>query len=107
MGSVSDVYDNAMAESCFATLECELNDRRGWMTKPKARMALFTCIEYNPRRRRSAVGQISPPNCEQPFADQAREQQRSTGSGIPTVGVRVAGVTPRVDIPYPMTAEVA
>jgi putative transposase len=62
MGSVGDAYDNAMAESFFATLECELIDRRSWPTKAEARMALFTWIEawYNPRRRHSALGYDSP-----------------------------------------------
>jgi putative transposase len=45
MGSVGDAYDNAMAESFFATLECELIDRRIWQTKTEARLALFTYIE--------------------------------------------------------------
>ena len=47
--SVGDAYDNAMAESFFATLECELIDRRSWQTKTEARLALFTYIEgwYN------------------------------------------------------------
>jgi len=62
MGSVGDAYDNAMAESFFASLECELIDRRSFQTKAEARMALFTYIEgwYNPRRRHSGLGRISP-----------------------------------------------
>jgi putative transposase len=62
MGSVGDAYDNAMAESFFATLECELIDRRSWPTKAEARLALFTWIEawYNPRRRHSALDYDSP-----------------------------------------------
>ena len=66
MGTVGDAYDNAMAESFFASLECELIDRRSWQTKTEARLALFTYIEgwYNPRRRHSALGQISPANFE-------------------------------------------
>lgn len=62
MGSIGDAYDNAMAESFFASLECELIDRRSFQTKAEARMALFTYIEgwYNPRRRHSALGRISP-----------------------------------------------
>ena len=58
MGTVGDAYDNAMAESFFATLECELIDRRSWQTKTGARLSLFTYIEgwYNPRRRHSALG---------------------------------------------------
>lgn len=38
MGTVGDAYDNAMAESFFATLECELIARRKWETKTKARL---------------------------------------------------------------------
>ena len=66
MGSVGDAYDNAMAESFFASLECELIDRRSFPTKAAARLALFTYIEgwYNPRRRHSALGRISPINFE-------------------------------------------
>ena len=62
MGSVGDAYDNAMAESFFATLECELIDRRKWETKTEARLALFTYIEgwYNPRRRHTSLGNLSP-----------------------------------------------
>ena len=45
MGSVGDAYDNAMAESFFATLECELIARRKWETKAQARLAIFTWIE--------------------------------------------------------------
>jgi putative transposase len=62
MGSVGDAYDNAMAESFFASLECELIDRRSFQTKAEARMAVFTYIEgwYNPHRRHSALGRISP-----------------------------------------------
>ena len=48
-GSVGDCYDNAMAESFFATLECELLQRRSFQTHAEARMAIFAFIEgwYN------------------------------------------------------------
>jgi putative transposase len=70
MGSVGDAYDNAMAESFFASLECELIDRRSFQSKAEARLALFTYIEgwYNPRRRHSALGRISPINFERRYA---------------------------------------
>lgn len=70
MGSVGDAYDNAMAESFFASLECELIDRRSFETKAQARLALFSYIEgwYNPRRRHSALGRISPANFERNHA---------------------------------------
>jgi putative transposase len=62
MGTVGDAYDNAMAESFFATLECELLARRRFATKAEARMAIFEFIEgwYNPTRRHSSLGRISP-----------------------------------------------
>ncbi len=65
-GSVGDAYDNAMAESFFATLECELIERNVFKTKTEARMALFSYIEgwYNPRRRHSGLGYLSPANFE-------------------------------------------
>lgn len=66
MGPVGDAYDNAMCESFFATLECELLDRRKFRTKAEARMAIFEFIEgwYNPGRRHSALGDRSPINYE-------------------------------------------
>jgi putative transposase len=61
-GSVGDAYDNAMCESFFATLECELLDRRRFMSQAEARMACFSFIEgwYNPVRLHSALGYQSP-----------------------------------------------
>jgi putative transposase len=66
MGSVGDCFDNAMAESFFATLECELIDRTSFRTHAEARMAIFEFIEgwYNPHRRHKALGQKSPINFE-------------------------------------------
>jgi putative transposase len=62
MGSVGDCYDNAMCESFFATLECELLDQRKLKTPAEARHAVFEFVEswYNPRRRHSALGYLSP-----------------------------------------------
>ena len=103
MGSVGDAYDNAMAESFFATLECELLDRRSFKTKTEARMALFTYIEgwYNPRRRHSALGYLSPANFEAKHQAEAASQGPSVEHGLTTVGVCVAGATPPVDNPAP------
>jgi putative transposase len=66
MGSIGDCYDNALCESFFATLECELLDRRRFRTQGEARMAVFKFIEgfYNPRRRHSSLGYLSPINYE-------------------------------------------
>ena len=67
MGSVGDAYDNAMCESFFATLECELLERRRFVSQAQARMAVFTFIEgfYNPVRLHSALGYRSPVRYEQ------------------------------------------
>jgi putative transposase len=69
MGSVGDAFDNAMAESFFATLEKELLDRRRFKTHAEARLAAFEWIEgwYNPHRRHSSLGRISPINFERRF----------------------------------------
>jgi hypothetical protein len=55
MGSVGDAYDNAIAESFFATLERELLSRRRFRSQAEAKMAGFEWIEgwYNPYRRHS------------------------------------------------------
>ena len=62
MGSVGDCFDNAMCESFFATLECELIDRFTFHTHDEARTAIIDFIEgfYNTRRRHSALGYASP-----------------------------------------------
>jgi putative transposase len=62
MGSVGDCYDNAMCESFFATLECELLDRVTLHTPAEARTAVFDFIEgwYNPTRRHSSLDYVSP-----------------------------------------------
>jgi putative transposase len=67
MGSVGDTYDNALCESFFATLECELPDRMTFKTQAEARIAVFEFIEgwYNPHRRHSGIGYESPMRFEQ------------------------------------------
>ena len=62
MGSVGDCYDNAMCESFFATLECELLDRHRFANQTEARRGVFDFIEgwYNRHRRHSGVGGVSP-----------------------------------------------
>lgn len=66
MGSVGDAYDNAMAESFFATLERELLSRRRFHNQAEAKMAVFEWLEgwYNPHRRHSSIGYRSPVNYE-------------------------------------------
>lgn len=101
MGSVGDAYDNAMAESFFASLECELIDRRVWKTKAQARREVFTWIEawYNPRRRHSALGQTSPAQFEQRNAHQFNEATDRVKHGLTTAGTCVTGAAPPVDNP--------
>src|SRR5258708_1939715 len=72
MGAVGDCYDNAMAESFFATLECELLARQSFRTQIAARSALFEYIEafYNRQRRHSALGYLSPDAYERRWATQ-------------------------------------
>jgi putative transposase len=69
MGSTGDAYDNAMAESFFASLETELIDRSSWRTRADAKLAVFDYIEafYNPIRRHSSLGQISPTEFERRY----------------------------------------
>jgi putative transposase len=93
MGSVGDAYDNAMAESFFASLECELIDRRSFKSKTEARLALFAWIEgwYNPRRRHSSLGYLSPIA----FERRGGAQTPRSGPGLPTAplasGLKGAG----------------
>src|ERR1700742_4040402 len=67
MGSVADCYDNAMCESFFATLECELLDRVRFVDRAEAELAVFDFIEgfYNTHRRHSAIGYLAPVVFEQ------------------------------------------
>jgi putative transposase len=70
MGSVGDAYDNAMCESFFATLECELLDRQRFASQAEARIAVFDFIEgwYNTHRRHSALDYLSPIDYEKRHA---------------------------------------
>lgn len=85
MGSVGDAYDNAIAESFFASLECELIDRRVWKSFAQARMEIFTWIEgwYNTRRRHSGLGQKSPVTFEREHADKTAHDDRACEDGLP------------------------
>jgi transposase InsO family protein len=66
MSRKGDCWDNAVAESFFATLKVELIDRHRWATRAAARQAIFRYIEtwYNPRRRHSTLGYLSPVHYE-------------------------------------------
>jgi putative transposase len=81
MGSVGDCFDNAMCESFFATLECELLERRSFRTHAEARMAVFDFIEgwYNTERRHSGLNYLSPLAFEHAHL-MAKTQQRQGAS---------------------------
>lgn len=66
MSRVGDCWDNAVAESFFATLKAELIHRRPWPTKHEARLAIHDYIGgfYNPHRRHSSLGYLSPMDYE-------------------------------------------
>ncbi len=76
MGSRGDAYDNALAESFFATLETELLRRRPFPNQGTARLVIFDYLEgfYNPRRRHSALGQVAPTEFERRWGTQIRDQ---------------------------------
>jgi putative transposase len=71
MGSIGDCFDNSVAESFFATLQTELLDRQSWPTRASLANAVFAFVEgfYNPRRRHSTLGYLSPADYEKAAAD--------------------------------------
>lgn len=69
IGSAGDCFDNSVTESFFATLETELLARQVFASRAQAKAAIFDYIEgfYNPRRRHSTLGQISPAEHERRY----------------------------------------
>ena len=67
MGKVASAYDNALMESFWGSMQIELLDRRSWATRAELGQAIFEWIEgfYNPTRRHSALGYLSPIDYEQ------------------------------------------
>ncbi len=72
MGSAGDCFDNAMAESLFATVECELLQRVEFATRAEAELEIFRFVEgfYNRKRRHSGLGYLSPVEFEQAWHTQ-------------------------------------
>ena len=66
MGSRGDCFDNAVAESFFATLKKELIHRRSWATRRELTSEVFEFVEafYNTTRRHSTLGYLSPAQFE-------------------------------------------
>ena len=83
MGSIGDCFDNAMCESFFATLECELLAKHRFPTQTDARIAVFEFIEgwYNTQRRHSSIGQIAPITFERRHT--AAHEVVATENGLP------------------------
>ena len=85
MGSAGDCYDNALCESFFATLKCELIERSTFRTRAEARVAVFDFAEafYNRKRRHSSLGYISPGAFERAHdQDVARHHSAAARSGL-------------------------
>lgn len=66
MGTIGDCFDNSVIESFFGTLQLELLDRRPWTSRKQLALAIYEYIEawYNPRRRHSYCGMLSPNDYE-------------------------------------------
>ena len=81
MGSRGDAYDNAACESCISTLKVEWIKRHRYQSRDQARLSIFRYIEtfYNPRRRYSSLGGISPDEYE------LRSQDRLQGKKTDTI----------------------
>lgn len=84
MGSVGDCFDNALCESFFATLECELLDRHHFRTPTEARQAIFAFIEgwYNSRRRHSSLGNLSPITYERRYTETGSQPTRELSTRL-------------------------
>jgi putative transposase len=82
VGRRGDAFDNAVAESFFATLETELFARTTFTSRDHARVQLFDFIEgfYNPRRRHSALGYLSPQRFEEQSIEQKKPELQNTAA---------------------------
>ena len=86
MGSVGDCYNNAVCETFHASIKKERIYRRSWPTRAEARAAVFEYIEgwYNPRRRHSTLGYLSPAEFEHHHAQLTAG--RVSTAGLPSAG---------------------
>ncbi len=87
MGSVADCFANALAESVFATLQCELFDQQPggrFTSRREAKLAVFDYLEtfYNPRLRHSALGQISPAIFEHKSSPKAPQHDHARSNPV-------------------------
>jgi putative transposase len=80
MGSRGDAYDNAACESCISTLKREWIKRHRYRSRDQARLSIFQYIEtfYNPRRRHSALGGISPDEYETRCLNRQEKERTNT-----------------------------
>ena len=81
MGSRGDCFDNAVAESFFASIKTELIHGRSWPTKAELRTEVFEYIEvfFNRRRRHSTLGFLSPAQFE---SDHHQKTEKITTTAI-------------------------
>ena len=79
MGSRGDCFDNAVAESFFATLKKELIRRQSWPTRVELRQGVFEYIEifYNATRRHSTLGMLSPAEFEKINQSQSKRTENN------------------------------
>jgi putative transposase len=79
MGSRGDCFNNAVAESFFATLKKELVHRRSWPTRRELSSEVFAYVEafYNRTRRHSTLGMLSPSQFEDEYLSQKKEKINS------------------------------
>jgi putative transposase len=93
MGSVGDCFDNALCESFFATLECELIDRHQFFTQAEAQRAVFDFIEgwYNLHRLHSSLGYDTPAHYEKRYATRIAAERKEEVMHAETRCERTAG----------------
>jgi hypothetical protein len=93
MGSVGDCYDNAVCETFHASIKKEKIYRQSWPTRAEGRAAIFEYIEgwYNPRRRHSTLGYLSPVEFERHHTELAQQALEASISGNGSV----ASLSPR------------